>query len=224
MVDFHVMLSSGFAGDGMDAASALRYASLAGLRFIGLTIPCDGSDLSRIGPLAAHVRRLSLYANVEARTGVELRHVPPALLPDLVLESRKAGAELVVVYGETLCDQVEPGTNVAAIEAGADILAHPGLIDDKCAGFAAERGVALEFTSCPIHALANAHTAAMALHFGAPLVRGSAAKCASDMSTRSFWPQVIRGSNVFGEKDGKSNLLELIDKSEYALIKKLMHR
>ena len=84
MVDFHVMLSSEFAGDGMDAASALRYASLAGLRFIGLTIPCDGADLSRIGPLAAHVRRLSLYANVEARTGVELRHVPPALLPEQV--------------------------------------------------------------------------------------------------------------------------------------------
>ena len=97
MVDFHVMLSAGSAGDGLDAASALRYAALAGLRFIGLTIPCDGSDLSRIGPLVAHVRRLSLYADVEARTGVELRHIPPALLPDLVREVRKAGAELLVV-------------------------------------------------------------------------------------------------------------------------------
>lgn len=222
MMDFHIMLEAGGAGRGLDAASALRYAALAGLRFVGLVLPCDGSGLSRIAALAAQVRRLSLYANVEARTGVELRHVPPALIPCVVREAREAGAELVLVHGETLCDQVETGTNFAAVEAGADILAHPGLIDGETAAFAAEKGVALEFTSCPRHALANAHTAAMALRFGCPLVRGSAATCASEITTRGFWPLVVKGADVFGIREDKSNLLELLKKSEDALVRKLM--
>ena len=122
-MDFHVMLSAGTVSGGMDAASALRYASLAGLRFVGLTLVSDGSDLSRVRDVAAHVRRLGLYADMEARVGVELRHVPPALLPDTVREARECGAEIVLVHGETLCDQVAEGTNFAAVEAGADVLA-----------------------------------------------------------------------------------------------------
>lgn len=223
MVDFHVMLSAGTVSGGMDAASALRYASLAGLRFVGLTMISDGSDLARVRDVAAHVRRLSLYADMEARVGVELHHVPPALLPDTVREARECGAEIVLVHGETLCDQVEPGTNFAAVEAGADIIAHPGLIDEKCAEFAAERGVALEFTSCPRHGLANAHVADLALRFGCLLVRGSAARGASELTTRSFWGQIIRGADVFGKIDGKSNLLKLMEDSESALIRKCSH-
>ena len=221
MTDFHIMLAAGAASGGLDAASALRYASLAGLRFVGLTVKSDGSDLSRLGAVVSHVRRLSLYADMEARTGVELHHVPPALLPDTVRQAREAGAEIVIVHGETLCDQVETGTNFAAIEAGADILAHPGLIDEKCAEFAAERGVALEFTSCPRHALANAHVADLALRFGCLLVRGSAARCASELATRSFWMQVVRGADVFGNSEGKSNLLKLIENSESVLVRRL---
>jgi len=46
----------------------------------------------------------------------------------MVRKARRLGAELVVVHGETLVEPVPPGTNRRAIEAGADILAHPGLI------------------------------------------------------------------------------------------------
>ncbi len=224
MMDFHVMLTIGGFGGGLDAASALRYAALAGLRFVGLVLPSDGSNFFVLQTLSAEVRRLSLYANVEARTGVELRHVPPALLPSVVQEAREAGAEFVLVHGETLSDQVEPGTNFAAIEAGADILAHPGLLDEKAAAFAAERGVALEFVSAPRHALTNAHVAAMALQFGCMLVRGSSAGTVAEMTTRSFWPLIVKGADVFGKTDGKSNLMELLKNSENALFEKLMRR
>lgn len=221
MTDFHIILSPAEAG-GLNAASALHYAALAGLRFAALVLPGDGSDFSRLAALAETVRTCSLYANVEARTGVELRHVPPPLLPSAVREARRAGAELVLVHGETLADQVAEGTNFAAIEAGADIIAHPGLIDAKTAAFATEKGVALEFTSCPKHALTNAHTAAMALRFGCPLVRGSAARKAGDITTRTLWPRVIQGADVFDTGKNNGSLLELLRKSEETLIRRLM--
>ena len=80
-MDFHVMLTPDVGGKTWDASSMLHYAALAGLRFVGLVLPSDGSNFSELTTLSAQVRKLSLYANVEARTGVELRHIPPALLP-----------------------------------------------------------------------------------------------------------------------------------------------
>ena len=137
-------------------------------------------------------------------------------------EAREAGAGLVLVYGESITDQVEQGTNFAAIEAGADIVTHPGLIDAEAAAFAAEKGVALEFTSCPRHALANAHTASMAMRHGAPLVRGSGACRAEELTTRAFWPMIIKGADGFSVGENGFNLAEHIRKSEESLIRRLM--
>lgn len=224
MTDFHIKLydSASTHQPGFDGASALRYAALAGIRFAGLVIASDGSDFSRLASLSAQVRKLSLYANVEAWAGVELRHIPPALLPDAVREAREAGASLVLVHGESITDQVEEGTNFAAIEAGADILAHPGLIDAEAAAYAAERGVALEFTSCPRHAMTNAHTAAMALRHGAPLVRGSSARCTAELTTRAFWPMIIKGAGGACGFENEDNIWELLKKSEETLVRRLM--
>ena len=224
MTDFHIMLHAHTLGGGLDTASALRYAALAGLRFAGLILASDGSDLGRVAELSTQIRKLSLYANVEAWAGVELRHIPPALLPDTVREARRAGASLVLVHGESIADQVEQGTNFAAIEAGADIIAHPGLIDDEAAAYAAEKGVALEFTSCPKHGLTNAHTAAAALRSGAPLVRGSMATRPEELTTRAFWPMIIKGADAVNNEKNKYNLAEYLRKSEESLIRRLMTR
>ena len=226
MTDFHIILHDGSSlrEQGFSCSSALRYASLAGLRFAGLVLPSDGSNFSRLAELSKQVRRLSLYANVEAWAGVELSHIPPALLPDAVMEAREAGAALVLVHGESIMDQVEEGTNFAAISAGADIVTHPGLIDAEAAVFAAEKGVALEFTSCPRHAFANAHTAAMALRHGAPLVRGSAARCAEELTTRALWPMIVRGTESAVSPENESYLFDLLRQSEERLIRKLMGR
>lgn len=219
MTDFHIIIGE---GHGLDCASALRYASLAGIRFAGLVMRSDGSNFPRIDELSKQVRRLSLYANVEAWAGVELCHVPPALLPDAVREAREAGAALVLVYGESITDQVEQGANFAAIEAGADIVTHPGLIDAEAAAFAAEKGVALEFTSCPRHAFANAHTASMAMRHGALLVRGSGACRAEEITTRAFWPMIVKGADCSAGDENGGNLAETIRKSEETLIRRLM--
>ena len=177
MFDFHIPVSS--AGEsGLLPTEAIRLARCAGFRAVGLVLRADPSTLSlHLPSLVPLVRTCSLYANIEAFAGVELVHVPPALLPDAVAEARSLGAALVLAHGETIprkpVEAVERGTNFAAIEAGVDILAHPGLITPEDAERAAEKGVLLELNTAPRHSLANGHVATMARRFGCGLVLGS---------------------------------------------------
>lgn len=207
MMDFHVHVRLDGTGEGarnalsndngMLPAEALRYASLCGCRAVGLVLRSDGWNLSGVAALAQHVRRIGLYTNVEAFAGVELVHVPPALLPEVVQEARTAGADFVMVHGETLAEQhldlVDAGTNFAAVEAGADILAHPGIVDAEVAAFAAEKGVALEWTACPRHALSNSHVVAMAERFNTILLPGSDARNMAELVAPARWKQLFQG-------------------------------
>lgn len=177
MFDFHIHVSS-TGKSGLLPTAAIRLARCSGFRAVGLILRADPSTLSLYLPkLIPLVRTCSLYANIEAFAGVELIHVPPALLPDAVAEARRQGAALVLAHGESIprksVESVELGTNFAAIEAGVDILAHPGLITPEDAERAAERGVLLELNTAPGHCLANGHIAAMARRFGCGLVLDS---------------------------------------------------
>ena len=91
--------------------------------------------------------------------GVELTHVPKGLIKELTRHARQQGARLVVVHGETIVEPVEEGTNRAAIEAGVDILAHPGLITEEDVLLAKEKNVLLEITAKRGHSLSNGHVA-----------------------------------------------------------------
>ena len=194
MIDAHVHIAPGGGGSGLLPAEALRLAALRGFRAVGLIVRSDGGFDVSLRLLSERVQGLSLFVNVEAFVGVELVHVPPALLPDAVTEARQAGAELVLVHGESLADAVAEGTNLAAVEAGADILAHPGLIDDQPAAYAAEKGVALELSACPRHGLTNAHVAVMAERHGCMLAPGGNARTPEEFLRLPSWDAVCRGA------------------------------
>lgn len=194
MIDLHVHISPDGRTPGMLPAEALRLAALRGLRGVGLLVRSDGTLSLSLRHLRERVRHLGLYINVEAWVGVELIHVPPALLPEAVADARKAGAELVLVHGESLADAVAEGTNLAAVEAGADILAHPGLIDAQTAAWAAERGVALEISACPHHCLTNAHVAGMAQRHGCLLAPGGNAHTQEEFLRLPSWDAVCQGA------------------------------
>ena len=88
MIDAHVHIAPGGGGSGLLPAEALRLAALRGFRAVGLIVRSDGGFDVSLRLLSERVQGLSLFVNVEAFVGVELVHVPPALLPDAVTEAR----------------------------------------------------------------------------------------------------------------------------------------
>lgn len=103
--------------------------------------------------------------------GVELTKVPPRRIADAARAARRAGAEIVIVHGESIVENTPEGTNHAAIDSGlVDVLAHPGLIDPKDAELAKDHSVVLEISGREGHSLSNGHVVRLALEVGAELV------------------------------------------------------
>ncbi len=169
MIDLHT--HTVFSDGELIPAELARRAKVAGYRAIAFTDHADASNLDFVLPrLLAAAHEYSVYMDMHILAGVELTHVPPALIAQEVSRARALGAAVVVVHGETLVEPVDRGTNLAAIEAGADILAHPGLITAEEVRLAASRGVLLEVTSRAGHGYANGHVVALAREHGARIV------------------------------------------------------
>jgi len=81
-----------------------------------------------------------IMVNYKVLPGVEITHIPPALIKNAVSLARRCGASIVIVHGETLVEPVEKGTNLAALNEDIDILAHPGLITEEDALLAKKNG------------------------------------------------------------------------------------
>ncbi len=180
MIDLHTHTI--FSDGELIPAELARRAKAAGYTALAMT---DHADHSNIELVLGNVRKVtdlySPYAGLDLFCGVELTHVPPALIAGLAARARELGAQLVVVHGESPVEPVERGTNLAAIEAGVDILAHPGLITPEEAALAAERGTHLEITTRGGHSLTNGHVAAMARAHGAKLVINNDAHAPGDL-------------------------------------------
>jgi histidinol phosphatase-like PHP family hydrolase len=111
-------------------------------------------------------------------------------------KARELGAQVVVVHGETIVEPVAAGTNMAAIEAGADILSHPGFLSEAEALLAAEKGVFLELSGRKGHCLTNGHVAKMALRAGARLVVNADAHTPGDFLTAEMARMVALGAGL----------------------------
>jgi histidinol phosphatase-like PHP family hydrolase len=168
-----------------------------GYRRLAIT---DHAGFSNVEPVLAALRKTcEAYRGVSPITvipGVEITHVHPRLIGKLVALARDAGAAIVIGHGETLVEPVPPGTNRAMIEAGVDVLAHPGLITDEDAALAAERRVLLEISARKGHSLTNGHVAATARKAGAALSFGTDAHDPDDLCTREEASRILRGSGL----------------------------
>jgi histidinol phosphatase-like PHP family hydrolase len=195
LIDLHTHT---FFSDGELVPSELvQRAYAAGYTAIALT---DHTDSSNIEFIVTNIVRvagdLNRHCNIKVIPGVELTHVPPDMIGDLTSRARSLGARLIVVHGETIVEPVKEGTNRAAIEAGVDILAHPGLISDEDIRLASSSGVTLEITARKGHSLTNGHVAAKALEFGIPLVVNSDTHSPNDLITRDMALKVILGAGI----------------------------
>ncbi len=169
MIDLH---THSLFSDGVLVPSELvRRAVMKGYEVIAITDHADASNLDFVIPrVTAACRELGKRWKIKALPGIELTHIPPETFGELTRKARSLGAMIVVAHGETIVEPVHPGTNRAAIEAGVDILAHPGIITKAEAALAAKKGVCLEITTRKGHSLSNGHVAKLAQATGAKLV------------------------------------------------------
>ena len=201
LIDLH---SHTFHSDGVLVPSELaRRAESLGYDTLAMTDHVDASNVEQVvtGLLRA-VEVINRHTELTALAGCELTHVPPPAIAELVAHARKLGAQVVLVHGETIVEPVPPGTNRAAIEAGVDILAHPGLITEEEAGLAAARGVSLEITARKGHSLTNGHVVVVGRAHGCRFSVGSDAHEPGDLLTPEHIDRVLRGAGLHEDEIG----------------------
>ncbi|WP_421902553.1 histidinol phosphate phosphatase domain-containing protein [Maridesulfovibrio sp.] len=213
MIDFHT--HTVFSDGELIPAELARRAKVAGYRALAMT---DHADSSNIDIILENVRRFAKnhghYFDIDVFAGVELTHVPPGLIGEMTEYARKAGAQIVVCHGETIVEPVAEGTNLAAIEAKVDVLAHPGMITDVEVKLAAEYGVCLEITTRKGHSLTNGHVAALARKYRAKLVINNDAHAPGDLVGLDMRRKVALGAGLSLEEyaQAEENSREMVQK------------
>jgi len=214
MIDLHThtLLSDGV----LLPSELIQRAYSTGYRALAITDHVDMSNIDFVVPrIAGAVKEISGHTKLKVIAGAEITHVPPALIAGMVERARNLGAQIVIVHGETVVEPVIAGSNAAAIEAGPDILSHPGLISIDDARKAKDKGVALEITSRKGHSLSNGHVARMAKESGASLVINTDSHAPEDLITRGFAWTVLRSAGVDEES------IEQVFKNSEELINKI---
>jgi len=195
MIDLHTHCL--FSDGELVPSELVRRARMKGYRAIAITDHGDASNIDFIIPRLVRVsRQLSDVLDIRVIAGIELTHVPPVLIAELAREARSLGAQLIVVHGETIVEPVAPGTNLAALNADIDILAHPGLISDQEASLAAERGIFLEITTRKGHSLTNGHVLKMARQAQAALVLNTDSHGPQDLVSREMAEKIAAGAGM----------------------------
>ena len=198
MIDLHTHTL--FSDGELLPSELIRRAEDIGYEAIALTDHADSSNLDWILPRIIRVcQDLNRNRPIRAIPGIELTHLPPEMIGAMVKEARSLGAQIVVVHGETMMEPVPPGTNREAIEAGVDILAHPGLITEKEVLRAQEKNVLLEITARNGHSLGNGHVARLAKKVGARLTLNTDTHTPDNLITRHFALKVVMGAGLEAE-------------------------
>ncbi len=213
MIDLHThtLLSDGE----LLPSELIRRAHIAHYKALAITDHVDASNIDFVVPrIVAAVESVAEYTEMKIIPGAEITHVPPKQIEKLVSKARELGAKIVLVHGETVVEPVVPGTNSAGIDAGADMIAHPGLITAEDALKAKDNEIALEITSRKGHSLSNGYIAKVAAETGATLVINTDAHAPEDLISLYRAKIVLRGSGIAEESIEQilANSQKLVDK------------
>jgi len=186
----------------------IRRAAAADHEAIAITDHASFSNIEALVKAVAMDCEKADAWDIEAVPGVELTHVPVRYIDEAVRKARKAGAEIVVVHGESPVEPVEKGTNRAAVSnPEVDMLAHPGLLSQDDAELAKRNDVWLEVTCRKGHSLTNGHVVAMAVAAGARMLVNTDLHSPEDLSSMDFANKVARGAGMTAEQT-RSALVE----------------
>jgi histidinol phosphatase-like PHP family hydrolase len=217
MIDLHTHTI--FSDGELIPFELVRRAEAIGYTAIAITDHMDASNLDLIIPrIVKAVETLKPHVSIDVLPGAEVTHAPPDLIADLVKEARHLGAKIVVVHGETVAEPVKKGTNRAAIQAGADILSHPGMINIEDLLLAKEKHVFLEITARRGHAFTNGYIAKEAIRFGVPLCINTDAHSPSDLITAEYARTILLGAGI------EENRVDSVFENSRLLVDKVLRR
>jgi putative hydrolase len=198
--DFH---THSFLSDGENSPIELiRFAVARGYRCISVT---DHASHSNLDFIISRVKKdcvlAEKYWDINAITGVELTNIPAKSIDEMAGKAKELGAELVVVHGETIIEDVEPGTNLEAVKSEyVDILAHPGILTIGEARLAVKNGVFLEITARTGHNLTNGAVVNIGREAGARFLINSDAHSHLDLFNQGMQEKVGLGSGLIKDE------------------------
>ncbi len=217
MIDLH--MHTIWSDGELVPAEMTRRARARGVRALALTDHVDQSNVEVVVPaLVKFVAETKRYMDVIVLPGMEITHAPPQTIAALAKRGRQLGAKWIVVHGETVVEPVPPGTNLAAIKARVDLLAHPGLITEEEVRLAAKNNVTLEITARKGHSLSNGRLAAMARKLGAAMILNTDSHSPGDLIDEAFARTVALGAGLSSRDFG-----HMLARSE-ELVKKALKR
>jgi putative hydrolase len=215
LIDLHT--HSIFSDGELIPSELARRAKVAGYSVLAITDHADHSNFDFIIPRLVKVcQKLTDAFAIQVIPGIELTHVPPEYIYELAVEARHAGAKIVVVHGETIVEPVMGGTNMAALKAPIDILAHPGLITEEEVMVAAKNSICLEITTRKGHSLTNGHVAKIARQAKAPLVLNSDSHSPDDLVNKDMARKIAMGAGL-----AKADTVAMFRNSE-SLVKRVL--
>lgn len=195
MIDLHTHTL--FSDGELLPSELVRRAKVRGYEVIGIADHVDDTNIEDVITSVLKLsRRIQYYEGITVLPGVEITHVPKGLIRELITLARKLGAYYVVVHGETIVEPVEEGTNREAIEGGADILAHPGIIAEEDVVLAKKKDVFLELSGRKGHSLCNGRVATLARKAGAKMIFNTDAHSPSDLVSWDEARQVVVGAGL----------------------------
>ena len=196
MIDLHTHTI--FSDGELIPSELVRRAESIGYRAIAITDHVDYSNYRFVlERLYGTVDILNENTSLTVIPGVEITHVPPVKIPELIQKCREAGAKLVVVHGETVVEPVEEGTNYyASISEDVDILAHPGFIDRETAENLKENDIFVEITSRRGHNITNGYVANIAREFGLKTLINTDTHAPEDLIDSEFAKKVGLGAGL----------------------------
>ena len=110
----HTLLSDGSS----NPIELIRFAYAYGYKCIGITDHGSYSNLERVIESAKKDCELAeKYWEIIAVPGVELTNIPAGCVDEMARSARELGANLVIVHGESIVEEVEQGTNLAAVKS-----------------------------------------------------------------------------------------------------------
>ncbi|MFA5332762.1 MAG: histidinol phosphate phosphatase domain-containing protein [Methanoregula sp.] len=193
----HTTLSDGE----MLPTELIRRMAVLGYTTVAIADHVDTSNAVTVLSTVAEIRESAALFGVRLLCGVEITHVPPSQIAGLAEKAKSAGADVVVVHGETTVEPVAPGTNHAACGCSSvNVLAHPGLITLEDAQLAVKNGIALELTSRGGHNRTNGHVARIAREAGCQLVVDSDAHAPHDLLDERAKFLIAKGAGLSDEE------------------------